>query len=69
MWRFFYRQPVAGEKGVDPFGLDVQVLFSESPTERRDGQGGVFDLLHQNGDRLGRGGLSDRFDPLRAAAL
>ena len=69
MWRFFYRQPLAGEKGVDPLGLDAQVLFFESSTECRDGQGGVFNLLHQNGDRLGRGGLSDRCDPLRPLAL
>jgi hypothetical protein len=49
---FFYSQPVVGEEVADHLGLDLQILFPESSAERLISQGGVLDLLHENGNRL-----------------
>ena len=58
MLRFFYCQAVVGKKVSDRLRFRAQVLRTEPPTQRLIAQGGLFDLLDQNGDRLGVRGLS-----------
>lgn len=52
MGRFFYSQAMMHKKVLDPMRFDAELPGLQPPTQRRDTQGGVFNLLDQNGNRL-----------------
>ena len=54
MRRFFYCQSVLHKKGLDGFGINAELLFSQSQRERLAAQGRVLDFFYQDRNRLKR---------------